>query len=109
EAVAGPFVEAEFARLIPTDKKLRPAWVAGLTARGEPETYTGQDLRFIGMPVGGICTGTLYLGGDGKLWLWNVFNRDVEGVVPKEVTYAGRRIKSRDGSAYVDPPEQQGP
>jgi uncharacterized protein (DUF608 family) len=109
EAVAGPFADADFDRLIPADKKLRPAWLASLTARGEPETYSGNDLRFIGMPVGGICAGTLYLGGDGKLWLWNIFNRDVEGVVPKVATYAGKRLGARDGANYVDPPQQQGP
>ena len=65
-----------------------------LTARGTPETFTGGDLRFIGMPVGGLCTGTLYLGGDGRLWLWNIFNKDVEGIDPKTVTYAGQQLKS---------------
>src|SRR5579883_1871344 len=74
DAVAGPFEDVEFSKLIPADKKLSAAWVASLTARGEPETWAGNDLRFLGMPVGGICTGTLYLGGDGKLWLWNIFN-----------------------------------
>ena len=74
-----------------------------------PETCTGADLRFIGMPVGGLCTGTLYLGGDGRLWLWNIFNREVEGIDPKTVTYAGQRLKARDGACYVDPPQPIGP
>jgi uncharacterized protein (DUF608 family) len=108
-AVAGLFGDEEFAKLIPADKKLDPRWVASLTARGEPETYTGRDLRYIGMPVGGICAGTLYLGGDGQLWLWNIFNRDVEGIVPKTVTYRGARVGPRDGSCFVEPPEQQRP
>jgi len=109
EAVAGPFEEQDFEKLIPPDKKFKPEWLARLTARGTPETYTGADLRFIGMPVGGLCTGTLYLGGDGRLWLWNVFNKDVEGIDPKTVNYAGQRLKARDGACYVDPPQPMGP
>jgi uncharacterized protein (DUF608 family) len=26
------------------------------------------------MPVGGVCCGQLYLGADGRLWLWEIFN-----------------------------------
>jgi uncharacterized protein (DUF608 family) len=73
--MAGPFETADFARLIPADKKLDPAWVKSLFARGQREIYRGAELEKIGMPVGGICAGQLYLGGDGSLWHWDIFNQ----------------------------------
>ena len=60
-AMAGPFSRADFDKLVPADKKLTPEWVRSLTARGEREVYRGADLAKIGMPVGGICAGQLYL------------------------------------------------
>ncbi len=45
-----------------------------LYERGNPIVYREQELKYIGMPVGGIFTGQLYLGGDGKLWRWDIFN-----------------------------------
>lgn len=74
-AIAGPFDAPDFAySLIPADKKLSAAWLRSLTDRGVPTVYRGAELDTIGMPVGGICTGQLYLGGDGRLWLWDIFN-----------------------------------
>lgn len=76
-STAGPFDMTEFEKLVPSDKRLSPAWVKSLFQRGEPKVYRGGDLKFIGMPVGGICAGQLYLGGDGRLWHWDIFNRHV--------------------------------
>ena len=60
---------------VPVDKKLDPKWVASLTARGERTWYTGGDLKTIGMPIGGICAGQVYLLGDGRLGYWAIFNK----------------------------------
>lgn len=60
---------------VPVDKKLDPKWVAALTVKGRPTWYTGNDLKTIGMPIGGICTGQVYLLGDGRLGHWAVFNK----------------------------------
>lgn len=76
--MAGPFESGDFDKLVPADKKLDPAWVKSLFERGTPTVYRGAELRYIGMPVGGICTGQLYLGGDGKLRLWDIFNQDLK-------------------------------
>ncbi len=75
-AAAGPFhAEDTFDHFVPTDKKLRPDWVKDLFARGEQTWYQGDDLKTIGMPVGGICAGQVYLTGDGRLVYWGIFNQ----------------------------------
>ena len=73
--MAGPFENSDFEKLVPSDKKLSPAWVKSLFDRGTPRIYKGAELKYIGMPVGGICAGQMYLGGDGKLWHWGIFNQ----------------------------------
>jgi hypothetical protein len=73
--MAGPFTREDFDHLVPADKKLSSDWVKSLFARGEPEVLRGSELKFVGMPVGGIGAGQLYLGGDGRLWHWDIFNQ----------------------------------
>ena len=106
---AGPFALEEFERLVPADKKLQPEWVASLFARGEPETYSGDALWHIGMPVGGLCCGTVYLSGDGRLWHWDIFNRNQCGVSPGPAAYQGRQLNAIGGAAYVAPLDSRQP
>jgi len=97
-AIAGPFEPGDFDKLLPADKKLDPAWVRSLAERGTPTVYRGAELEKIGMPVGGICAGQLYLGGDGKLWHWDVFNLPQPG-----------RFTDSGGPNYAQPPPPESP
>jgi uncharacterized protein (DUF608 family) len=63
--------------LVPAEKDLDKGAVQRLVDRGRPDTYSGKDLETIGMPIGGIAAGQLYLRGDGTLALWQIFNRHV--------------------------------
>jgi hypothetical protein len=56
-------------------KELPAGWEEDYAARGARTVHRGDALRMIGMPVGGLCAGQLYLGGDGRLLLWDIFNR----------------------------------
>lgn len=98
---------------IPVDKALNAAWVKSLYLRDEPTRYskTRNELSFIGMPVGGLHAGTVYMGGDGRLWLWQIYNESEEGknegIDPKTVLWEDgtttRKIRSRDGASYIEP------
>lgn len=85
--------------LVPADKGLSPTWLASLTKRGKPTVYKGKALANIGMPIGGIGCGQVYLGGDGRLWHWDVFNQLGEGDMGG----------IRDGAHYAKPMEPQSP
>jgi non-lysosomal glucosylceramidase len=92
-AMAGPFQGSDYDRLVPADKKLTKEWVASLFAKGEPAVYRGKELDLIGMPIGGLCAGQIYLGGDGRLWHWDIFNQP---------------IGTGDGN-YAHPPKPESP
>ena len=81
---------------VPVDKGLDPAWVASLTERGTPTVLRGQELTYVGMPVSGQFTGHVYLGGDGTLWLWDIFNQK-------------RYTTDKNGNHYEKPPLPESP
>jgi uncharacterized protein (DUF608 family) len=93
-------------------KNIDPAWMRSLYGRGNTTTYlkSKNELQYIGMPVGGIGAGCVYLGGDGRLWLWDIFNQNQTGVIYKEIPWhespvdRGRNILTPfDGANYVVP------
>ena len=61
---------------MPTSRPaLNPAWPV-------LRSYRGERLRRVAMPVGGIGTGTVSLGGRGDLRDWEIVNRPAKGFVP---------------------------
>lgn len=98
---------------IPADKGIDPKWLSSLYERGEKISYrkSKNELKYIGMPVGGLHAGTVYIGGDGRLWLWQVYNDSYdwtkEGIESKVVLWNNGKeqvqIRPRDGSAYIEP------
>src|SRR3972149_1979447 len=102
-AIAGPFsADDTIDHFVPADKKLKPEWIEALTAKGERAVYRGKDLQAIGMPVGGICAGQLYLTGDGRLGHWDIFNVKTPGY--------GYQVDAKPGHPRnVGPDRQVGP
>ena len=92
-------------------KGINAGWLASLRLREVAEpvfTKTANQLRYIGMPVGGIGCGTLYLGGDGRLWLWDVWHKSGEGIRPRSRTYqhpngSSASHPNRNGVNYFAP------
>lgn len=95
-------------------KGLSSEWIESLTKRGAEldgpvhGSKTKDSLKYIGMTVGGIGCGTVYLNGDGRLWVWDIFNEHHEGVVAQQPTLpenlGSKTIPERNGANYVNPP-----
>lgn len=77
-------------------------------------SYSGERLREIRMPLGGIGTGTVSLGGRGNLTDWEVGNRPAKGFVPRHAFFAlwtrrpGRNPATRVLEGPVDPSRYSG-
>lgn len=50
------------------------SFIGNKESKGERKVYKGDELTTIGMPVGGICAGQLYVRGDGTLANWWIAN-----------------------------------
>lgn len=59
---------------VATDKGDISAFVGDYNQKGDRKEYKGDELYTIGMPVGGICAGQLYVRGDGTLANWWIAN-----------------------------------
>jgi len=116
---AGDPAEVLYAKFVPADKGLPADWLASLTERGHPldaairRTKAEGNLDVIGMTVGGIGCGTVYLSGDGRLWIWDIFNQHHEGVVANNkaeipdglgLIQNHKRPRERDGANFLLPP-----
>ena len=110
-AIAGPFEAADTVdHFVPADKKLTSDWVRTLFARGGCTWYSGDELKTIGMPVGGICAGQVYLTGDGRLAYWDIFNRNHNTGYGSINYTAGRKPTDviSDGKVMAAPEVAQG-
>jgi hypothetical protein len=64
------------------------------------------------MPVGGVACGTVYLSGDGRLYVWDIWNKGQRGVIAQDIPipegYPAFRNKTAvdvvSGSNYLNPP-----
>ena len=50
------------------------SFIGDKESKGDRKVYKGDELTTIGMPVGGICAGQLYVRGDGTLANWWIAN-----------------------------------
>jgi len=97
----------------PTPTKPSPA----VPAEGEAtpqihfaRTFTGRNLKMLALPLGGIGTGTISLGGRGQLRDWEIFNRPDKGNTLDYcfpalwVEAQGRKPVARVLEAEIQPP-----
>ena len=48
-----------------------------------PRTFTGRQLAMLAFPLGGVCAGSISLGGRGQLRDWEIFNGSDKGRAPE--------------------------
>ncbi len=78
-AVSAELLRAPSATAALTAPKIPDTWRYPLTP---PRVYRGANLEAVGMPIGGIGTGTVWLDGQGRLGVWQIFNNFGESRIP---------------------------
>lgn len=78
-AAGAALVGAEAARARPLPPVPKSA---GGAVRQSPRVYSGEYLEYVLMPIGGLGTGTIWLDGQGRLAVWQIFNNFSEMRVP---------------------------
>ena len=63
--------------------------------------YTGKHTKEISFPLGGIGTGSIGLGGDGRLVDWEIYNRPSKGSINGNSHFAIRAIDGEKITAAV--------
>jgi len=66
------------------------------TVTDYPRVYSGNRLKMIAFPLGGVGAGSISLGGRGQLRDWEIFNKPNKGFSPN---YAMPAIWARSGNA----------
>ena len=64
-----------------------------------PRIYRGKNLEAVGMPIGGIGTGSIWLDGEGKLGIWQIFNNLSEPRIPD--SFFAVRVRQPSGEAVT--------
>ena len=63
--------------------------------------YRGKNLEAVGMPLGGIGTGSIWLNGQGQLGVWQIFNNLSEPRVPDSFLAVAAKAASGPAVARV--------
>lgn len=87
---------------IPPEARIPPPkeWWDELTKPGPALTYSGDHLKEIIFPLGGIGTGTVWLHGSGRLVNWQIFNNIQKGSLVDD-TFFVVRIEQEGKPAIV--------
>lgn len=70
------------AQTLSSPSPARPAAASAVAEIRYPRTFTGRHLTAIAFPLGGVCAGSISLGGRGQLRDWEIFNRPDKGNAP---------------------------
>ena len=81
-ALAGAAAQARRAGAQQQTPAAAPAAAPTTGAITFPRVFTGRHLTAISFPLGGVCAGSISLGGRGQLRDWEIFNRPDKGNAP---------------------------